>query len=69
MPKITRRGNSIVVALPRLELSELGLKPGDEVIVRRRGSVLEIVPAELSPRLVPRSNFKRVARKVFHAAP
>lgn len=53
MPKIAKSGNSIVVALPRQELAELGLKPGDDVIVRRRGSVLEVVPAELRPRLRP----------------
>lgn len=53
MPKIAKSGNSITVALPRQELEELGLSIGDEVIVRRRGSVLEVVPVEMRPKLRP----------------
>ena len=53
MPKIAKSGNSLVVALPREELEALGLRPGDEVIVRRRGSLLEVIPAEIRPKLPP----------------
>ncbi len=53
MPKITKVGNSLGVTLPKDELEALGIKQGDDVIVRRRGSVLEVVPVEMRPRLRP----------------
>lgn len=54
MPKITKVGNSLGVTLPKDELASLGLAQGDEVLIRRRGSVLEIVPVEIRPRLRPK---------------
>jgi putative addiction module antidote len=53
MAKVTKIGNSLGVTIPREELEALGLKQGDEVIIRRRGSHLEIVPVELRPKLRP----------------
>lgn len=53
MPKIAKSGNSVTVALPRQDIEDLGLKIGDDVIVRRRGSVLEIIPVEMRPKLRP----------------
>ncbi|HEY9900579.1 MAG TPA: AbrB/MazE/SpoVT family DNA-binding domain-containing protein [Pantanalinema sp.] len=53
MPKIAKNGNSLTVALPPAELLALGLKQGDEVMIRRRGSVLELVPVEMRPKLRP----------------
>lgn len=35
------------------ELEALGLKQGDEVLVQRRGSHLEIVPVVMRPKLRP----------------
>jgi antitoxin component of MazEF toxin-antitoxin module len=53
MPKIAKNGNSLTVTLPLAELAALGLKQGDEVMIRRRGSVLELVPVEMRPKLRP----------------
>lgn len=54
MPKICKNGNSLTVTLPQGELEEMGLKQGDEVEWRRRGSILELVPVEKRPKLLPR---------------
>ena len=53
MAKIAKFGNSLGITLPKDELEALGLKQGDEVIVQRRGSVLEIVPVVIRPKLRP----------------
>jgi len=53
MPKITKIGNSLGVTLPKEELEALGIKQGDEVIIQRRGSVLEVVPVVMRPKLRP----------------
>ncbi len=53
MAKITKIGNSLGVTLPREELEALGLKQGDEVLIQRRGSHLEIIPVVLRPKLRP----------------
>lgn len=53
MARITKIGNSLGVTIPREELDILGLKQGDEVLVQRRGSVLEIVPVVMRPKLRP----------------
>jgi putative addiction module antidote len=54
MPKITRVGNSIGVTLPKEALDYLGLQLGDEVEVRARGSLLEVVPVIKRPKLQPK---------------
>lgn len=53
MAKVTKIGNSLGVTIPREELEALGLKQGDEVIIQRRGSHLEIVPVVMRPKLRP----------------
>jgi putative addiction module antidote len=54
MPKLTRVGNSIGVTLPKDVLDDLGLQLGDEVEVRARGSLLEIVPVVKRLKLQPK---------------
>lgn len=51
MAKLTKIGNSLGVTIPKEELEALGLKQGDELLVRRRGSLLELIPVELRPKL------------------
>ena len=53
MPKITKIGDSLGVVLPPEALEALGLVQGDEVTIQRRGSVLEIVPVFVRPKLRP----------------
>ena len=53
MAKVTRVGGSIGITIPKEEAAALGIKLGDEVIVRRVGSHLEVIPAELRPKLRP----------------
>lgn len=53
MPKITKIGNSLGVTLPKEELEALGIQQGDEVIIQRRGSILEVVPVVMRPKLRP----------------
>lgn len=53
MPKLTKIGNSLGVTIPREDLEALGLTQGDEVMIRRRGSLLELVPVVLRPKLRP----------------
>ena len=53
MPKITKMGNSLGVTIPREELERLGLSQGDEVEIRARGSLLEIVPVVKRMKLRP----------------
>lgn len=53
MAKLTKIGNSLGVTIPREELEALGLQQGDEVEVRRRGSLLEIIPIVKRPKLRP----------------
>ena len=53
MPKITRIGNSIGITLPKEQLDYLGIQLGDEVEVRTRGSLLELVPVVKRPKLQP----------------
>lgn len=53
MPKLTKIGNSLGVTIPREQLEALGLRLGDEVEVRRRGSHLEIIPVLKRPKLRP----------------
>ncbi len=53
MPKITRIGNSIGITLPKEQLDHLGLQLGDEVEVRTRGSLIELVPVVKRPKLQP----------------
>lgn len=53
MPKISKIGNSLGIYLPKEALDALGLVVGDEVDVRPRGSLLELVPIEKRDRLRP----------------
>ena len=53
MAKLTKIGNSLGVTIPREELEALGMKQGDEVEIRRRGSHLEIIPVVKRPKLRP----------------
>lgn len=53
MPKLTKIGNSLGVTIPREDLEALGLKQGDEVMIQRRGSHLELVPVVMRPKLRP----------------
>jgi antitoxin component of MazEF toxin-antitoxin module len=53
MPKVQKYGGSLGITLPAAELEALGIRQGDEVVVRRRGSLLEVVPVELRPKLRP----------------
>ena len=53
MAKLTKIGNSLGVTIPREAIEALGLKQGDEVEVRCRGSLLEVVPVVKRPRLRP----------------
>ena len=68
MAKVTKIGNSLGVIIPREELEALGLNQGDEVLIRRRGSHLELVPAELRPKLRPEVQ-KAVDRTLAKYAP
>lgn len=53
MPKVQKFGGSLGITLPSAELVALGIKQGDEVEVRRRGGILEIIPIERRPKLRP----------------
>jgi putative addiction module antidote len=53
MTKLVKIGNSLGVTIPREELETLGLKQGDEILVQRRGSHLELVPMIMRPKLRP----------------
>jgi putative addiction module antidote len=53
MSKLTKIGNSLGVTIPKEELEALGLKHGDEVMIQRRGSHLEIIPVVMRPKLRP----------------
>ncbi len=53
MPKVQKYGGSLGITLPSTELEALGIKQGDDVLVRRRGSLLEVVPVEMRPKLRP----------------
>lgn len=53
MPKVQKIGTSLGITIPPGELEALGIKQGDEVMLRRRGSILEIVPVELRPKIRP----------------
>lgn len=53
MPKITKMGNSLGVTIPKEALERLGLSQGDEVEVRARGSILEVVPVVKRLKLRP----------------
>ena len=68
MPKITKVGNSLGVTLPKELLEELDIKQGDEVVVQRRGSVLEVVPVVMRQKLQP-SLQKAVNRTVAKFGP
>lgn len=68
MPKITKIGNSLGVTLPKEELEALGIQQGDEVVVQRRGSILEVIPVVMRPKLRP-SLQKAVDRTVEKFGP
>lgn len=51
MAKIIKVGSSLGVTIPKEDLAALDLKQGDDVIIQRRGSHLEIVPIVMRPRL------------------
>ena len=53
MPKLVKIGSSVGVTIPPEQLKELGLSPGDEVVIRTRGSLLEVVPVVKRPKLRP----------------
>lgn len=54
MPRVQKMGpSSIGVTIPSEIQKALGLKPGDEIQFRQRGSIIELVPMELRPRLRP----------------
>lgn len=53
MPKIIKIGNSLGITLSAQDLEALDLKAGDEVVVQRRGSHLEVVPVVMRPKLRP----------------
>lgn len=53
MAKISKMGNSAGIYLPKEALEAVGLVIGDEVEVRPRGSLLELVPIEKRERLRP----------------
>lgn len=53
MPKVIKVGNSLGITIAKEEAEALDLKQGDEVLVRRRGSILEIVPVVMRPKLRP----------------
>jgi len=46
-------GSSLVVTIPREDLAALDLKQGDDVVIQRRGSHLEIIPIVMRPKLRP----------------
>ena len=54
MAKVSKVGNSLVVYLPKEAAEAVGLVAGDEVDVRPRGGLLELVPIEKVPRLRPK---------------
>lgn len=53
MPKIIKVGSSLGVTIPREDLAALDLKQGDDVVIQRRGSHLEIIPIVMRPKLRP----------------
>lgn len=53
MPKVQKYGGSLGITLPAAELEALGIKQGDEVEVRRRGGILEVIPIEKRPKFRP----------------
>ena len=44
MPKIIKVGKYLGITLAKGDLEALGLREGDEVIVQRKGEVLEVMP-------------------------
>jgi putative addiction module antidote len=53
MPKIMKMGNSLGVTISKECLEQLGLAQGDEVEIRVRGSILEVVPVVRRMKLRP----------------
>lgn len=53
MPKIIKVGNSLGITIAREDLEALDLKVGDEVEIRRRGSLLEVTPVVKRLKLRP----------------
>ena len=53
MPKVKMYGGPLGITLPAADLEALDIKQGDEVEVRRRGSILEVIPIERRPKLRP----------------
>lgn len=53
MSKVIKVGNSIGITITREDAEALDLKQGDEVLVRRRGSIIEVVPVVMRPKLRP----------------
>lgn len=53
MPKLRKVGNSFTVTIPREIIQGLELKAGDELDVRARGGLVELVPIVRRERLRP----------------
>ncbi|HBN07311.1 MAG TPA: hypothetical protein DD435_01245 [Cyanobacteria bacterium UBA8530] len=53
MSKVIKIGNSLGLTINKEDAEALDLKQGDEVMVRRRGSILEVVPVVMRPKLRP----------------